>query len=122
MSLVEASTRDDIESLKQELRRQCRKYDDQRIVICFWFDVLNRKNVCVHFSERATASSTDDVDLLAIDLFASLVLQNESVIALEATKIIAEKFKSANPNEILQALNVSRIGKGPTHSHFLETN
>lgn len=57
--------------------------------------------------ERATSSSSDDVDLLAIDLFASLVQQNEAIIALEATKIIADKFKSTNSNEILQALNVS---------------
>lgn len=46
------------------------------------------------------------MDLLAIDLFASMVQQYEAII-YEATKIIAEKFKSANADEVLLALNVS---------------
>lgn len=57
-------------------------------------------------SDRATESTADDVNLLAIDLFASLVTQHEDSIALDATKIIADKLKSTNSNEILQALNV----------------
>lgn len=56
--------------------------------------------------DRATTTSSDDVDLLAIDLFASLVSQYESSIVYEATKIIADKFKSTNSEEILLALNV----------------
>lgn len=59
------------------------------------------------FSDRATTTSTDDVDLLAIDLFATMVQQYEAFITLDATKIIAEKFKSANADEVLLALNVN---------------
>ncbi|XP_031625455.1 ADP-ribosylation factor-binding protein GGA3 [Contarinia nasturtii] len=55
---------------------------------------------------RATTTSVDDVDLLAIDLFATMVQQYEAFITFDATKIIAEKFKSANPDEVLLALNV----------------
>lgn len=58
-------------------------------------------------SDRATTTSTDDVDLLAIDLFATMVQQYEAYITLDATKIIAEKFKSANADEVLLALNVN---------------
>lgn len=72
--------------------------------------------------ERATISSTDDVDLLAIDLFASLVLQNEAVIALDATKIIAEKFISSDSNEILQALNVSCSMLSIEHVFYLSSS
>lgn len=57
--------------------------------------------------ERATTTSPSDVDLLAIDLFASMVQQHDLVI-YDATKIIAEKFKSTNADEVLLALNVSR--------------
>lgn len=57
-------------------------------------------------SDRATTTSTDDVDLLAIDLFATMVQQYEAFITLDATKIIADKFKSTNPDEVLLALNV----------------
>ena len=61
----------------------------------------------VVISVRATTTSTDDVDLLAIDLFATMVQQYEAFITLDATKIIAEKFKSTNADEVLLALNVS---------------
>lgn len=56
---------------------------------------------------RATTTNIDDVDLLAIDLFATMVQQNEAFITLDATKIIADKFKSSNADEVLLALNVS---------------
>lgn len=59
------------------------------------------------FSGRATTTSTDDVDLLAIDLFATMVQQYEDFITLDATKIIAEKFKSNKSDEVLLALNVN---------------
>lgn len=62
-----------------------------------WFDI----------SDRATTTSTDDVDLLAIDLFATMVQQYESFITPDATKIIADKFKSNNADEVLLALNVN---------------
>lgn len=62
-----------------------------------------------HFGlDRATTTSTDDVDLLAIDLFATMVQQYE-FITVDATKIIAEKFKSTNANEVLLALNVNML-------------
>lgn len=57
--------------------------------------------------DRATTTSTDDVDLLAIDLFATMVQQYEAFITLDATKIIAEKFKSNSADEVLLALNVN---------------
>lgn len=63
-------------------------------------------NKCI---DRATTASSDDVDLLAIDLFASLVRQYEILIVSDATKIIADKFKSSNSEEILLALNVSTM-------------
>lgn len=66
--------------------------------------------------DRATTTSVDDVDLLAIDLFATMVQQYEAFITLDATKIIAEKFKSANPDEVLLALNVNIYTKISTHS------
>lgn len=47
------------------------------------------------------------MDLLAIDLFATMVQQYEAFITLDATKIIAEKFKSPSADEVLLALNVS---------------
>lgn len=56
---------------------------------------------------KATSTSIDDVDLLAIDLFATTVQQYENVITMDATKIIAEKFKSNNADEVLLALNVN---------------
>lgn len=56
---------------------------------------------------KATSTSTDDVDLLAIDLFATTVQQYENMITMDATKIIAEKFKSNNADEVLLALNVN---------------
>lgn len=59
------------------------------------------------FSDRATTTSTEDVDLLAIDLFATMVQQYEAFITLDATKIIAEKFKSPAADEVLLALNVN---------------
>lgn len=61
----------------------------------------------VWFLDRATTTSTDDVDLLAIDLFATMVQQYESFITIDATKIIAEKFKSNSADEVLLALNVN---------------
>lgn len=67
-------------------------------IVCVFF---------IHFSVRATTTSTDDVDLLAIDLFATMVQQYEAFITLDATKIIAEKFKSTNADEVLLALNVN---------------
>lgn len=57
--------------------------------------------------DRATTTSTEDVDLLAIDLFATMVQQYEAFITLDATKIIAEKFKSPAADEVLLALNVN---------------
>lgn len=57
------------------------------------------------YIDRATTSSADDVDLLAINLFATIVQQNESM-AYEATKIILRKFNSTNQDEVLLALNV----------------
>lgn len=59
---------------------------------------------------KATSTSTDDVDLLAIDLFATMVQQYERVITMDATKIITEKFKSNNADEVLLALNVNIDG------------
>lgn len=65
-------------------------------------------NECVfeYNVDRATSTSTDDIDLLAIDLFASIVQQYESFIAFDATKIIIDKFNSPNSEEVLLALNV----------------
>lgn len=64
-------------------------------------------HVCLFILDRATTTSTDDVDLLAIDLFATMVQQYEAFITLDATKIISEKFKSTNADEVLLALNVN---------------
>lgn len=63
--------------------------------------------VCDFILDRATTTSTDDVDLLAIDLFATMVQQYEEFITPDATRIIAEKFKSTNSDEVLLALNVN---------------
>lgn len=57
--------------------------------------------------DRATATSADDVDLLAINLFATMVQQNEASISLDASRIIARKFQSKNADEVLLALNVT---------------
>lgn len=70
----------------------------------------NHKLVLV--SERAISSSADDVDLLSINLFASLVKQHEQLLALDATRVIALRLDSDNANEILQSLNVS-LGSVP---------
>lgn len=56
---------------------------------------------------KATSTSTDDVDLLAIDSFATMVQQYGEVVTIDATKIIAEKFKSNNADQVLLALNVN---------------
>lgn len=58
------------------------------------------------YIDRATTSTADDVDLLAINLFATIVQQNETSMAYEATKIILRKFNSTNDDEVLLALNV----------------
>lgn len=75
------------------------------IQICTHIFSFIRSNSIV--SDRATTTSTEDVDLLAIDLFATIVQRYEAYITLDATKIIAEKFKSASADEVLLALNVN---------------
>lgn len=72
--------------------------------------------------DRATTTSTDDVDLLAIDLFATMVQQYEAFITLDATKIIAEKFKSNSTDEVLLALNVNIYTSFTFHCCFKKTS
>lgn len=56
--------------------------------------------------DKATNPHNSELDVATIDAFCCAV-KNEPACAPTATKLLADRIQSANPNESLNALNVS---------------
>lgn len=56
---------------------------------------------------RATNAANEELDIPALDAFASIILEDEINLSIPATKLIVVKIHSSNVKESLLALDVS---------------